>query len=269
MTTTMDDKLGTFFPYAIPSIAIGIVLATAGYTYRCGHTLLAMYFTCWFILSYIIATQDFFLSNPNSWNYQAGDITGALMFGMWPLVPLPIFYGLYKKNIKGIKEFVLHKLPPQYLIGLQTYRIAGACFSYMYMNGTMSNYCGLQTGILDIFIGLTSLPLAGCTALLLGKQRKKITDGQKRNINQLRSQLRRVVYVWNIIGLYDLLSAYAMFAANFLGLYDTGEYALSVFAFYPISLVALFQVPLAIGIHILFLTSMDDMMVGEDAGKEE
>ena len=107
----------------------------------------------------------------------------------------------------------------------------------MYMNGTMTNYCGLQTGILDIFIGLTSLPLAGCTALLLVKQRKKITDGQKRNINQLRNQLRRVVYVWNIVGLYDLLSAYAMFAANFLGLYDTGEYALSVFAFYPISLI--------------------------------
>ena len=260
----MEDKLGTFFS-TTPFIAVAIVLASAGYTYRCGHSLLAIYFTCWFILSYTIATQDFFLSNPNSWNYQAGDITGALMFGMWPLVPLPIFYGLYKNDIKGIKEFVLHKLPPHYLIGLQTYRIAGACFSYMYMNGSMTNYCGLQTGILDIFIGLTSLPLAGCTALLLGKQRKKNTDRQKRNMNQLR----RVVYVWNIVGLYDLLSAYAMFAANFLGLYDTGEYALSVFAFYPISLIALFQVPLAIGIHILFLTSMDDMMVGEDAGKEE
>ena len=262
----MGNKLGPLFSHAIPAIAVIIALATAGYTYHCGKSLLAMYFTCWFIVSYTIASRDIFVSSPNSWDYQAGDFTGAMLFGIFPFVPLTIFYvGLYRENITGIQEFVLHELPPHYLIGWQIYRIAGACFSYMYINGSMTNYCGLQTGILDIFIGLTSLPLS-----VLVKHSNGTGSGLKRN-----NKTKFVVYVWNIVGLYDLLSAFAMFAANFLGYYETGEYALSVFAFYPISLIALFQVPLAIGIHILFLTSMDDMMmIAEDVagwqyGKEE
>jgi hypothetical protein len=243
----LADNLGPFAD-AIPVIATTICVVTVYDSKHRGNSILAFALAVWFALAVVLAKQDAFLISPTTWSGPE-DFAGFVTFASLPIVPLLNFSILYRA-IPQLQDYFLEEVPAWGMIGLQLYRVAGGCFLYVYLNGSMPNYVALQTGVLDLFIGLTAIPLA-----ILVKRRGL------RNVSAL-------VLVWNAIGLFDLVSTFAFFFASYFGFYET-EPALSIFGFYPFSLIVLFQMPLAMGIHILFLTQLQFMMPEEQQHKDD
>eukprot|EP00978_Attheya_sp_CCMP212_P048904 scaffold592580_cov51-Attheya_sp.AAC.1 len=91
----------------------------------------------------------------------------------------------------------------------QVYRIGGMCYFYLWVTDYMGNYVGFQTGVLDIFMGVTALPLA-----LTVKN------------SDLKSH-KKLILAWNFIGLYDLMSGIILVTLNYIGWYPSGENDLS------------------------------------------
>jgi hypothetical protein len=77
---------------------------------------------------------------------------------------------------------------------------------------SIHNGFALQTGLLGVFIGITAIP-----------------SSQYMKANGLAKTCSLVV-VWNILGLYDLVSSFPLVFANFLGYYHP-DHALSIVTF--------------------------------------
>lgn len=234
--TQLNEELGAFMPL-IPCIATGICAVTAGDSFRRGNTKLAIGLILWFLAAAVTSYDNPFLtSEPGSPWELPGDIPGFLVFACLPLLPVFVFYWIYKSS-ETFETYVLNEIPPSLYVGLQVYRLGGACYFYLFLNGTMTNIVGFQTGLLDITIGATALPVAYMVA----------TNGIE------HGRTKTILTAWNCLGIYDLLSAFALIMFNFIGIW-TPENSLSYFFFYPISLICMFQVPLALAIHVLFLS---------------
>jgi len=76
------------------------------------------------------------------------------------------------------------------------------------------------------------------------------------------------VLMLNLIGMFDLICAFGLVVLNFFGIYQTTP-ELSFFGFYPNSLLVLYQVSIAISIHLLFLTQLDQLINAETNQKTE
>jgi hypothetical protein len=243
----LDDGLGPFKDI-IPATAIAICVVTAYDSHRRGNIVLSAALVIWFLIAVFVSLLDAFVLTPGEWNLPE-DVPGFVGFASLPMVPIVTLYIVYQSR-SAFQEYVLKTVPPSFYIGLQVYRLAGGAYLYMYFNGSFHNFVGLQTGVLDLFIGFSALPMAW----LVHSQGLKNVGG--------------LVRVWHAIGLYDIASVFGLCFANFIGFYQT-EPNLSVFAFYPASLIVLFQVPLAMGIHVLFLTQMHLMVPPKDGDKKD
>jgi hypothetical protein len=156
-------------------------------------------------------------------------------------------YGVLIPIIAGILLFstwrplrrVIEAVPQQWLVGVQLYRIEGAIFLVLYAMGRLPAAFALPAGAGDVLVGL----LAPVVAL-----------AQIRKWPQANSLLR----VWNLLGLADLVVA---LTTGFL----TSPSPLQKFAFdasnvligrYPLVMVPVFLVPLAILLHLASLQKL-------------
>jgi hypothetical protein len=138
------------------------------------------------------------------------------------------------------------------MFAIHVYRLDGISLIGPLMNGTIPKYIGLQAMVLDILIGASSIPLLWMTYW--------------NGIDPLAGGWRRDgLWLWNSLGLYDLVSGYVFLAMNFARLGESRtttstlvtDPPLAVVGFHPIPLLVLFQAPLAMGTHLLMLTSME------------
>jgi hypothetical protein len=248
----VETTLGPYYQVVVPLISSTLAVVVVQDSRQRGMPLLAIGLSVWFVAAFLGSTQNVFLASPTQFQPQ-DDLPGFVTFGALLVCPLMNVYILYQA-IPALKHYLVHEIPPPNWIALQTYRlVAGSCFLTMYSNGSMTHAVGLQTGVLDTVIGVTALPLAYWVHTTTNTHR-----GGLKNTNT-NTNIRTIVLVWNAIGLYSWLSAFGLVVANFLGYYEVHP-ALSMFGFYPISLIALFQVPIAIGTHILFLSNIDQIM---------
>ena len=233
------DSLGPFL-WIIPAVATAVCVATASIAAAKGQAMLwSTGLVLWFTLAVALARQDVFAASMDGWNFST-DWMGFAAYGTLPVLPIGIFTVLFQTN-SAVRKFLVQDIPPWWYVALQVYRLAGGCYLYIYLNGAMHNYTALQTGILDITIGVTALPLAYMI---------QTPEGLRRYATFLR--------IWHAVGLYDLASAFALVVANFVGLYDS-QPSLAFIAFYPFSLITLYQVSIAMAIHLLFLTQLPEM----------
>ena len=75
--------------------------------------------------------------------------------------------------------------------------------------------------------------------------------------------LRDVLWFWNSLGLYDVSSAYLVLILNVCGLggsHITQPPLLPSLGKHPFPLLLLFQVPVAVALHILILTHIDELL---------
>jgi hypothetical protein len=185
----------------------------------------------WFTVAVVLSSRGFF-QDASGWT--DGDITGFFVFGT--LMSLPMI-GLAVGWIRSqrLRDF-LKSIPLSFLIGIEVYRVAGAIFWWLYSQKMIPPAIGIFTGFADVFIGITALPLAW----VLGKG----IPGT-----------RQIAIVWNIFGISDFVIAVSVVSLSIFGLVTMTPDPVRI-GLHPLALIALFQLPLSIAIHLLALRKL-------------
>lgn len=136
------------------------------------------------------------------------------------------------------------------MIALNIYRLDGLSIIMPFYHGKVPSFIGFQTIVLDVCMGATAIPFVWML-------HPKIGGGV--DLLSKSPRWKDALWLWNSLGLYDLCSAYLILVLNWAGVGGAWitEPPLSRLGFHPFPFLILFQVPLAIAIHVLCLTNMD------------
>jgi hypothetical protein len=134
---------------------------------------------------------------------------------------LPLLVGLPFLLRSAWLGQVLDVTPPEWLVGLQVYRVFGSIWILAWLAGALPGTFALPAGIGDTLVGLLALPVAG----MLGRN-------------------RAAGVAWNILGLLDLADALAL------------GFLTSPVGAYPLVLIPAFVVPLSILLHSVSLRQL-------------
>ncbi|MEL6960030.1 MAG: hypothetical protein AAGL89_13870 [Pseudomonadota bacterium] len=166
---------------------------------------------------------------PGDGVWQEGDVLRMLAFGTGMGLPVALYFIAKARSERFAAT--MDAVPPHLLTATQVYRLVGATFFVAYLSGSMPAEVALPAAVLDTFIGLTAIPLA----VLL-----------------LRRPAPRITALWNGIGLFDFGWAFMAVSASMFGFWQITP-APSALGQSPFVLISLFQVPLAVIVHIEML----------------
>jgi hypothetical protein len=167
--------------------------------------------------------------------FQAASRIPTIQFGvLFPIVAGILLFFLWRPLRR-----VIETVPQQWIVGIQLYRALGVVFLILYAMGRLPGAFALPAGAGDVFVGLLAPVVATAQTR------------QWRNANGL-------LRAWNILGLTDLAVA---LTTGFL----TSPSPLQRLAFdapnvligrYPLVMVPVFLVPLAILLHLASLQKL-------------
>lgn len=187
------------------------------------------------------------------WFAAAVAVSYAGVFRGTPSSPPTIEFGIFTPIILGLvwlwrsatAKRLLDAVPQSWLVGLQFYRVLGAIFLVMYAQDRMPAAFAVPAGAGDVAIGLLAPIIA--IAYARGVAGREL-----------------LVVGWNLFGLLDLANA---IATGFLTSPSPLQ-ALSLDApnqlitEYPLVLVPLFGVPLAVILHVASLIKLSRSPIG-------
>lgn len=182
----------------------------------------------WFAVS-LTASQRGFFQNATAWS--ESDLTGFLLFGMLMTLPMLAFFitWIYSPAL----QILMNSIPLPALIGIGVYRVAGVIFLWLFAQEMMPAIVGLFTGFADLLIGATALPLAWSLARRM-------------------PGARQLAIAWNVFGISDFVIVVSIVSLSILGLMRLQPDPV-IIGLYPLALIALFQLPLSIIIHVVAL----------------
>ena len=192
-------------------------------TLRTATVLLLLWFAAAVALSYAGAFRGTPSSQP------------TIEFGIF----VPLLIGVVWLWRSATAKRLLDAVPQSWLVGLQFYRVLGAIFLLMYAQGRMPAAFALPAGAGDVAVGLLAPIVA--VAYARGVAGREL-----------------LVVGWNLLGLLDLASA---ITTGFL----TSPSPLQVLSLdapnqliseYPLVLVPVFGVPLAVLLHVASLVKL-------------
>jgi hypothetical protein len=128
---------------------------------------------------------------------------------------------------------VLDALPPAWLVALQVYRIRGGVFLLRWAAGGLPGAFALPAGIGDVLVGVLASPAAFL-----------VRSGRRGGW--------RAGYIWNLLGILDLLTAIALGALNTAGRLPVAVPNAATRS-YPLVMIPAFAVPLSLILHALSL----------------
>lgn len=132
----------------------------------------------------------------------------------------------------------LDAAPLSWLIGVQVYRVLGIVFIVLWLHGRVPGFFGLPAGVGDILVGLSALPVAMV-------------------VRSNSSSSRKTAYLWNSLGVLDLMNAIAIGAMSVaLRHAAPGGSTASPILAYPLVMVPAFGVPLAFILHGLSILQL-------------
>ncbi|MEM6530945.1 MAG: hypothetical protein AAF653_21790, partial [Chloroflexota bacterium] len=207
-------------------IALTIAVVIAAYSWR-RLPVLSVIMVGWAVLSLLMARIPFFQNAEDP----SGDAIGFIAFNVASLLPIICLFVASRRSA-AFKQF-LAETPTWVLTVTQLYRISGASLLVYYSQGLLPAEIGVSNAVQDIFIGVTALPVAW--ALYRGF-----------------SWSRNLAIIWNIVGLFDFVSAAAVLSLSNMGAIELSP-APTLMGMYPLSLITLYQVAIAIFIHIYLL----------------
>lgn len=211
-----------------------------------------LFLLLWWTVSVFVSLSNHCFQKADEWSNH--DWMGVMILLGFPTLILTTIY-VWLRAQQSLRLYLYKKVPLWALFALNIYRLDGLSIILPFWRGSIPKYLGLQIIFLDVLIGLTSIPLACVT---YSKGADVIGTGWPKDF----------VFFWNSMGLYDLASAYIVLLMNFLkvgGSYVTDP-PLAMVGFHPIPLIVLFQAPLAMGIHILLMTSLDEVVARQTMG---
>ncbi len=185
------------------------------------------------------------------WKLQASSTKHQNRWGRSRKIRLP--------QLAPIREFVLKHVPLWSMVAIHIYRLDGLSVIAPFWNGEVPNFVGYQTILLDVIMGITAIPLT--YLLYVPRNSKAKGSGFKMKVSP--AFLKDALWFWNSLGLYDLSSAYVVFVLNVCGCggsHITHPPLLPKLGRHPFPLLLLFQVPLAIAVHVLMLTNSEELM---------
>jgi hypothetical protein len=149
---------------------------------------------------------------------------------------LPLIIGYILASVSTSLRKTIDATPPQWMIGVQTYRILGTVFLVLFAQGGLPGVFALPAGIGDFLVGITAPLVAYLT----------ITK---------HPWSRGLALLWNMIGITDLVLAVAL---GFLS--SPGPFHLLslnnpnvLITSFPLVLIPAFAVPLSMLLHLLSL----------------
>ena len=232
-----------YFNTLAPLISVVAYGHVAVYTFPRNKKVFS-FFTAWYMFAILAAL---FPVSPSATEW--GSLGEFAFFGAFPFVALGYFYYFLYRNDDKVQD-LLHNWPTHYICACQVARLGGVIFLYLYMEKDIKTYLNLQTGVLDTFMGLTAIPMALYTR------------------NKPLKEAKSVLLIWHAIGQFDLLSAFVMSALDFFGFYRFAH-SPAYIGFMPVTLICYFQVGVAIGMHALYLTSIDIMIQARENKKQK
>lgn len=239
------------FDTLVPIASIVTIAVMVGYILP-KKECFGLFLLIWWTLSVFFSLNNQCFRNADEWSNN--DWMGMVALLGFPSLILITMYAWLRVQ-QSLRSYLYKKVPLWALFALNIYRLDGLSIILPFWRGSIPTYLGLQIIFLDVLIGITAIPLACVT---YSKGADVIGTGWRKDC----------VFFWNSIGLYDLTSAYIVLLMNFLnvgGTYVTHP-ALSMVGFHPIPLIILFQAPLAIGIHILLMTCLDEIVASQTIG---
>ena len=210
-----------------PTITLTIATVISLYSWRRSRTV-AVVALVWAVISLFTSRIPFF-QNPDQWT--DGDWLGFMAFGSFVMVPIVLgFVALWRSS--AFRQF-MNDTPSWVLTATQVYRLTGAGFLLLYLQDLLPAEIGLVNGVLDIVVGVTAIPVAWTLA-----------RGFKGS--------RNLAIAWNLVGMFDLASAFTVVTLSIFGLIDIIP-APARMGLYPLSIISVYQVAIAIFIHIYLL----------------
>jgi hypothetical protein len=152
-------------------------------------------------------------------------------------IAIPILIGAWLIWRSPTVSRMINVVPQPWIIGVQLYRVLGGIFLILYATDQMPGLFALPAGVGDITVGL----LAPVVALAYARN-------PSRNGNLARA--------WNVFGILDLVVAVTtgfITSPSALFTYEPPNELISVF---PLVLVAVYLVPLAILLHLASLAKL-------------
>ncbi len=182
----------------------------------------------WFVLAVALGQVPYF-QVIGEW--QAGDLIGFAIFGTLLSIPLGALLFAWKKNT-AFQNF-LETIPTWLLVSTQSYRMVGLAFLIFYLQGVLPFEVGFVTGVFDILVALSAVTVAW---LVYHKSTKE----------------KPLVLVWCGFGLLDFALAFTIVGLSFFGLIQLVPEPTAM-AMPPLTIISIFQVPLAMFIHIYLI----------------
>lgn len=191
-----------------------------------GRRLVATGFV-WLLVVSILSVQGVFARVP-----------GAMAAGL--LVPIIAFSALLARSRAANQ--VLETMPAAWLIRMQVTRVVGAAFLLLYAQGYLPGEFAIASGLGDAAIGISAIFVA-------------------RMVRAGKPNAWLAAIFWNIAGILDLVNASALGFLTAPGTFQ--RLALSnpnqLITQYPLVLIPMFAVPLAVILHILSLRKLASM----------
>lgn len=211
----------------ITLVAVAVAALIAVYAWP-RYRPLSLIMPLWLAAAWLLSRRGFF-ANATDWT--SGDFIGFLAFGTLMTLPIILFF-VARRQSPAFARFLTH-VPLPAIIGIQVYRLAGAIFWWMLVVGLVPAALGLSTAIADVIVGALALPLAAMLARGL-------------------PTAPQIAYAWNIFGIVDFLAAITIVSLSISGLLTLQPDPVMI-GMHPLALIALFQLPLSICLHILAL----------------
>ncbi|MEM9349836.1 MAG: hypothetical protein AAGA47_06215 [Pseudomonadota bacterium] len=212
----------TAVPPIIYTVATAIAVLTAGYFWSRSRAI-SGFILIWFASALTLNSVGFF---PGIGIWSDGDVARMMAYGVAMAAPVLIYLWARPRFAAMIDA-----VPTPLLAATQVYRLAGATFLIGYLHGSFPAEVALPAAALDTFIGLSALPVAYVLT---------------------HRPARGMATAWNLVGLFDFALAFTVISASLFGLWTLSP-APSAIGQSPSILISLFQVPLAIIIHIEML----------------
>jgi hypothetical protein len=185
----------------------------------------------WFVVAFGISQVPFFQSY-TSW--ESGDLLGLTVFSTIMMIPLISLIWAWQKRA-DFRAF-LDKIPTWVLISTQLYRVAGFLLLAGYLQDKLPFEVGFVNGLLDITVAILAIFLAWFAF---------------KNPNKGKG----VIIAWNVLGFSDLMIALSTISLSLFGVLSLSPEPAAM-GMSPFSLIGLYQVPLALFIHLYLIARM-------------
>jgi hypothetical protein len=236
----MTSTALTITVLAADAVVCAVVLAGIAYAARAerrgsatasvaDHALAALVVVAWAALAVVLARKGVFATTTDT-------TTPIIAFG----IAVPVVAGVALLRVAAVRR-AIDRIPLQWLVGVQLYRVLGGVFLIAYARGDqMPAEFALPAGIGDIAVGLTALAVAYLVA----------TRGTER--------ARTAVLAWCAFGIADLVVAVGtgfLSSPSILQQLALDDPNMAITR-YPFVLIPTFLVPVSILLHVYVIVRL-------------